>query len=346
MVTYICMGLIVLFLAFEVLFKAKLQDENKGFFDLSNTKAMRGFWCFIIILVHTPEVFQNPVQDMIGSFAYIGVTFFFMTSAYGLKIGVSKDPDSIKYFWRKRLPKLLIPYYLVSFLGALFLLLEGKAIYWPDVLLVRRWVLWLLICYIIFWIVYRIAPGGRYNDIIISATVIILSLTVFFLEKYISGTTWTTEIYGFVWGLLLANTKDRFKAFGVKSWLVKSAVLCAASGVLGIAYLKFKTVYFAGGYLLKIILGFMILLFILEVTTRVAIGNRISLFLGGISYEIFLLHGHVFGVFEHFFRGIGSGAGILSVIVTTVLLAVIVNAAGRILTGRLTGSGANRNKRS
>lgn len=66
---------------------------NKGyisFFNLTNTTAMRGFWCIIVILVHIPAVYQNRIQDLMGSFAYIGVTFFFMTSAYGLKVGAKR----------------------------------------------------------------------------------------------------------------------------------------------------------------------------------------------------------------------------------------------------------------
>lgn len=63
-----------------------------------------------------------------GSFAYIGVTFFFMTSAYGLKVGAKKNPDSTKVFWRRRLPKLLIPMFLVNVLTMVMHLIECKDI--------------------------------------------------------------------------------------------------------------------------------------------------------------------------------------------------------------------------
>lgn len=129
---------------------------NKGyisFFNLTNTTAMRGFWCIIVILVHIPAVYQNRIQDLMGSFAYIGVTFFFMTSAYGLKVGAKKNPDSTKVFWRRRLPKLLIPMFLVNVLTMVMHLIECKDISPLDLLSVNMWVVWLLACYAIYWAV-------------------------------------------------------------------------------------------------------------------------------------------------------------------------------------------------
>ena len=131
---------------------------------------MRGFWCLVVILVHTPAMYQNTIQDMIGSFAYIGVTFFFMTSGYGLKLGVQKNPESISFFWRKRLPKLLIPYYLISLFSCVVKLYEGEKVNWLRLPLVSGWVAWLLICYFMFWLLYRFNVFGQYKDYAISAS--------------------------------------------------------------------------------------------------------------------------------------------------------------------------------
>ena len=95
MITYGIMTFILLFLAGLLLVGAEYKPDSKHFFDIDNTNALRGFWCLIVVLVHIPAVYQNPIQDMIGSFAYIGVTFFFMTSAYGLRLAVDKKPESI-----------------------------------------------------------------------------------------------------------------------------------------------------------------------------------------------------------------------------------------------------------
>ena len=129
----------------------------------------------------------------------------------------------------------------------------------------------------------------------------------------------------------MANVKERFRVYAVRDWVRKSILLCAVAGILGIAYLKFKPVYFAGSYLLKVALGFMILLFVLQLTARISIGNKVSLFIGGISYEIYLLHGSVFD----FIRGLpfkmASGVFILLSIVITVLLSVLIRFLSKVL---------------
>lgn len=156
MITYAIMVLIVLFLAFELLYKAEYTPDAIHLFDKQNSNAMRGFWCLIVILVHIPVAYQNRIQDMLGSFAYIGVTFFFMTSAYGLRLGIEKDPNSIRHFWRKRLPKLLIPMFLVNVVSLIVRLIEGKGISLRTLININGWVQWLLVCYVIFWAVNRL----------------------------------------------------------------------------------------------------------------------------------------------------------------------------------------------
>lgn len=162
MITYAIMALIMLFLAFELLYKAEYMPEGNHLFDKQNSNAMRGFWCVIVILVHIPAAYQNRLQDMLGSFAYIGVTFFFMTSAYGLRLSIAKNPDSLKYFWRKRLPKLLIPMLLVNIVSLIYHLVEGKGISFSTLINFNGWVQWLLVCYVIFWAVNRFVTFDKH----------------------------------------------------------------------------------------------------------------------------------------------------------------------------------------
>ena len=90
MVTNLIMFCILIFLGLTLLMGAQISDTDGHFFNKENSNALRGFWCLIVILVHVPVAYQNRIQDMIGSFAYIGVTFFFMTSAYGLRLSIVK----------------------------------------------------------------------------------------------------------------------------------------------------------------------------------------------------------------------------------------------------------------
>lgn len=287
MITYAIMALIMLFLAFELLYKAEYMPEGNHLFDKQNSNAMRGFWCVIVILVHIPAAYQNRLQDMLGSFAYIGVTFFFMTSAYGLRLSIAKNPDSLKYFWRKRLPKLLIPMLLVNIVSLICHLVEGKGISF-------------------------------------STLIAVFSITVYALQDPISGTTWCPEVFGFVWGIVFFHIKDRFANWMGKKWLPKCLAFCIIAGIAGVAYLKFKPVVFFGDYLLKILLGVLIITFLLAMNSRISIGNKVSFFLGSISYEVYLIHHVVFDLVVFLVPQAVSGVFIIISIVLTLLISVAI----------------------
>ena len=104
MLTTCIMLLIVAFLGFLILY-IDFKGKQSDFFDLENSACMRGFWSIIVMLVHVPTQFQNQIQDMLGSFAYIGVTFFFMTSSYGLMQWIQKNFRNKRWFLEKTPPK-------------------------------------------------------------------------------------------------------------------------------------------------------------------------------------------------------------------------------------------------
>ncbi len=322
------MLLVSAFLLFEILYKAKLVKVNDGFFDAKNSLAMRGFWCLIVILVHVPAAYTNRIQDMIGSFAYIGVTFFFMTSSYGLTLSHDKDPDKIKKFWRKRLPKLLVVSLLINLSFAILnMIVFGDAITLKNLFTINGWVIWLIACYFAFWLSHLIFKQSYSAKILTVLLVIIGSIIMYTLNRngIYKSTIWATECFGFIWGILLASKRDVFTVFFLKKWQIKLLISCCIAGILGVSYLRFKPIPIAGDYLLKIILGLAITLFVLVFNTRVALGNRINYFLGKISFEIYLVHLGVFHLFSRFDFWNSSSVFIISGMVATMIIAYLLN---------------------
>ena len=78
-------------------------------------------------------------------------------------------------------------------------------------------------------------------------------------------------------------------SFVNKKWVRNLAIIGFLSAVSGIFYLKYKMVIFIGDYLLKIFLGFIIIKLLLIFNVRISIQNKVSLAIGKISYEIYLL---------------------------------------------------------
>ena len=328
MLDYLIMGIILLFLAFELLFGAKLKPVNEHFFDKKNTQALRGFWCLVIPMVHLPEMYQNRIQDMIGSFAYIGVTFFFMTSSYGLTLSSDSKPFDLWLFWRKRLPKLLIVSLIINLIFA-FLnhTLFGKHIGVLNIIELNEWVIWLIACYFAFWLSNIIFTDGKKWKIATYVMIIAGSLIIYFLSKkgIITFTTWTTEIYGFVWGIILATYRDLFLKLSSQRWKVFLSISIICSALLGVCYLKCKYIPFAGDYLLKIILGVAITAFMLIANTRIELGNKVSMFLGRISFEIYLVHFEVIDLLRDIKEWDSSGVYILSCVVLTFVCAALLH---------------------
>ena len=325
---YLIMFVIIAILVFLITYKAKYyEDGNVTFFDFDNTKAMRGIWSLVVILVHIPDIYQNPIQDMIGSFAYVGVTFFFMTSAYGLIGGVYKNPNSINMFWRKRLPKLIIPNYLINIVFALFVVICGEAYDIRNIFYLNGWVIWLLGCYVVFWISCKLNRKERNNICTISGSICIISLLIYCLRNVgiINTSTWCPEVIGFIWGILLCSKKGEIKSFMTQKWKSKVFISMFVSLVLGVCYLKFKYITFWGDYILKILLGLAILCFILVLNSKIQIGNAIVGFLGDISYEIYLLHSFVFQIVSAIVPKVSSGYFILISIVLTILISAIIH---------------------
>jgi len=116
----------------------------------------------------------------------------------------------------------------------------------------------------------------------------------------------------------------------------KVVVLSIIGGVLGVGYLKFKMIYFWGAYLLKIVLGGVLLLLLFTATSNRKFGDTFSNWLGSISYEAYLSHGMVLSLMSFLLPlDFNSGAYILISAIVTLSLSAGVHAIDKTLVKRL-----------
>ena len=298
---------------------------------------MKGLCCLIVIYVHVRPDRGNVLQDAIGSFAYVAVTFFFLVSAYGMMAGVERKKNYLKSFWRNRLVSLLIPCLLINITGfVLNWIVKGKAsaaaLYSINsyVLVLLQWCLWF---YIVQWCRLKwFAENKVLTDILLIAGVVVSSLYLyFFVDAEVSSEAgWCFERLGLVWGVLLYRYFDVVTAWMEKSRVVKVIILLLLGGFLGVSYLKFKFVYFWGAYLLKIVLGFTLLLLLFTATSNRRFGDKVSDWLGSISYEVYLSHGMVMGIMALLLPSeFNSGLFLFLAISATLLLSTCVHAIGK-----------------
>ena len=95
--------------------------------------------------------------------------------------------------------------------------------------------------------------------------------------------------------------------------------------VFGIAYLRFKPVFFYGEYLLKIVLGLVIIILLFTLSSQRTFGNRAINFLGEISYEVYLSHGFMMLLLKTFIPNISSGLFVLLTVILTIIFSSVIH---------------------
>lgn len=341
-------ALIPLLMVVVFLWKArKAPKDNPQFMSKPFTDTLKGLCAIIVVMVHFRPEYQNSLQDAMGGFAYVAVTFFFLFSAYGMQWSLAHKPDYLKHFWRGRLVALLLPAILINI--AFFCI---QSIYMGELqvctlIYANDYVVVLLEYCLLFYLVMQFCrirhiTDMKYAYIFMSAVIIISSLLLYFLTVYVDGrhgTNWCFERYGLIWGLLLFALFPAIKRWTGKATLVKLVAFGFVSAVLGALYIKgAKFTFFWGEYILKISLGLSLIITILLLTRRMQIGNMVTAFLGSISYEIYLSHAWVMYLLANYFPQMQSGVFIIATYAVTILFSFGIHQIVIKLRPVLTGS--------
>jgi len=301
------------------------------FFSKEYTTTLKGLCALVVVMVHIPEAWSTPLQDGIGSFAFVAVTLFFLFSSFGLHTRHRQDARYLDRFWPNRLASLLVPVFLVNFCRLAFNgFVHGQ---WSLLQLLRPdSYVCILLCYcLLFYLFTRFFPASRYGTLHAAAQIILVvlaSLLLYFLSpdrNYSALMGWCYEQWGLVWGILLFCFFHRFLAWTDTGWFAKLTASFVISLAAGLLYLRYKEVWFGGQYVLKILLGLSLIVFLFLLTRRGIPHNSITGFLGSISYGIYLSHGLVISALMNFAPQSDSWTFIGLTILLTVVLSLIIN---------------------
>lgn len=230
---------ILMALLYVIISKSKYVTESGHLFTKEYSMLLKGICCIVVVFVHIPADHSSRLQNIVGSFAYVAVTIFFLLSGYGLSVSRKKE-GYLNNFWKSRIPSLLIPMMTVNVVSLITNHICSNNISPLGTLLnINGFTLMLGLCYIAFYFIYRIKELNDDNKRIISCILIGgMSLLTYTFEEKFPFTVWPVPCLGFLYGLVIADFKNLIISNLNKHRLmdVQSAVLFLSSIIIGGVY--------------------------------------------------------------------------------------------------------------
>ena len=279
----------------------KKNEFNEKYLSLNGTLPLRGLMAVLIVLHHlaayyTQISFLTPFQHI----GYIIVAMFFFLSGYGLFYGVKNKNNYMHHFLLKRLPSIIIPYYIITCLYAIVFLITKYDFNVTDFftsfvgvnyIVPGSWyIVMQFLMYVIFYASFKLLQNKEYKHKIILFFVLFVVVFVVFYA-FVKDELYTRSIFAFPLGMLYCNYKKRVEEIIKKHWFITAML----TTVLQIATfgIKFMGEYISNdfiSYIGSILSSSVFPIFVLIYLNKIKIGNSVLAFFGDISLEIYLIH--------------------------------------------------------
>lgn len=353
--------------------RAKKGTFHEDFLSYPIIKGVQGFAALAVVLHHvTQDVTQygQHYKGIINVFVDAGVLFtglFFFCSGYGLIVSMKEKENYLDGFLKKRLPAVVIPFYICNFLFILVNLLVGSqtkplellgcltgVILWND----QMWfIVELTILYIMFYFSFRKRESDAAGLKKMAVCMVIMNVVSFLLGHdgmpdtkglWFFGEWWYNTTWLFFVGMVVAMYYDKITAFARKNykWLLPVGIVAFiglhAATTWMLSHVGYWTEYPGHrGYLEKLVTFLvqcpMVIVFDLTfvlISMKLQFKNKVLSFFGVIALEMYLLQNIFISKLTYvidndaFFFAAVYGA--------TIVLAILVNKLDRWLIGLIT----------
>lgn len=324
MLIYPALIVILLFACAKV---SRVGEYVQDAWSVKQAKAMQAVAALMIILHHCVQtvtkydkVYKGPITEW-NSFGILFTSVFFFFSGFGLYTSYKNKPDYMKGFLSKHLPKLLIPFFITNIL---YLIVVGTgrvssaldvftSIFGLTLINTNAWFLVeLIILYIAFYLCFTKASNGKKAFIYLSLFTTVMVIAALLLGHdntringhWFMGEWWYNTTFIFLMGMIVAKYEKRLKSMAEAAykWLLPVTVVLFVAWYQLEEYVIDNLGYYMEwrwhpGYLEKTIslltqtiLCALFICVLLLICMKVQFSNRVLTFLGGISFEIYLIH--------------------------------------------------------
>ena len=309
-----------------------LPKNSRDYLNPASTNGLKGILAIGIILHHLSQ--EVTTGDVFTNFAYMGsyiVSIFFFLSGYGLYVQNSKSKTYLDNFFRKRLLKILVPFISIWMIYLIYRIGVNKESinfdYFIKLFTVGKTVIYngwfidvIILIYIFFYLSFKFVENKRVAIIIYIIIAIKLHYSFW----------WYNSILTFILGLVWAKNKDKIDEVIDNNLFI---ILVGATFFMFVFHnydIVLIKLGFTSSYMYALAANMDNLIFTLYFTLLVKninFENKYLLALGGISFELYMIHGLVIQYFARYYISSKVNDVIFTVIVlvVSIILAKLIN---------------------
>ena len=289
-----------------------LLPENNDYLNVKSTSGLKGFLALGIVFHHLSKYVTTGVE--FSNFSYMGtyiVSVFFFLSGYGLYVQNNQKENYLDNFLTKRLSRILKPFIVISAIYLIYYYLNGQELTISffinlfkkgDTLILNGWfVNVIVLMYISFYLTFRIF---RNQTMAIIVNLLLIVVYIIFAIRLEYGFWWYNSSLPFVLGLIWAKNKKCIDSVLSKYYFF---ILVIITGSLFIShqfgFIHWKLHLFDSySYAFSANIDNLIFtLFSILIVRKIDFSNKYLLFLGRISFELYMIHGLVIIAFGKYF---------------------------------------------
>ena len=324
----------------EGIFRGRKIQFSQDYLNLNQSKQIQALACIGIMIHHVTQQitsYGNNPKGPITVFSYIGFMFtalFFFFSGYGLLYSYRWKKDYLDGFLKKRLPSVLIPFWITNiltiivqkFLGAdnSDFLSTVKDIVGVTLINSNGWfVIEIVILYLLFYVIFSVLKNKDLAAALLCImTVLLMVYSLFqghdpYTNKvhWFRGEWWYNSTICFCYGVLYANYKEKiersFRSFyyiwTLIAGLLTLVMICASIYTLN-HYGYYREPVHDGIRSASITLSvqsvscIVFTTFVLLLNMKLPLKSRVLEYLGSILLTLFLVHGFVVNTLLHEIR--------------------------------------------
>ena len=337
-----------------VLFTFK-RSKHTDLFPVSVTQELKGLGILTVVFAHfaymlvTNADFLFPLSIIAG----VGVDLFLFMSGYGLTVGMLKKPLPIFEFYKRRVIKIFIPFWVALILifaaNAIFLdihytvpyMIQSLLGWFPtaegfdDVNSPFWYITWMMMFYVLFPLVFSTKRPW------LSAIILAVIATLIGVYNPLNmGDNWLHRLHtvafslGIVFAWLLFETKDKenkfvahLKEFRNKAKIMPYVIIALMLGV--VVYMSLHTTanhwptltaILGKGYFVDQLTSIILMFAFIVIFSLKKFDNKFLSIYGLYSFEVYLIHWPLIGRYDIFFDYLPSWAAVIAWLVTFIVV--------------------------